>query len=357
MAATAFCIVIAVCVGAPPAQAQFVCDSTTPGGADGATAAGIDAVACGTNATASGSASSAFGFGSTASGNSSSAYGFNSSASGFGSSAYGVNSTASDIGSSAYGIDSTASALNSSAFGNSSTASGNLSSAFGFGSTASGLNSTASGDGSTASGNFSAAYGHTSTASGAQSSAFGDGSTASGTFSAAFGSFAKAGFYNSAAFGSGATATRDNQQVFGTTDSTYTAPGITSAASKAAQSGTLQVVTSDAGGNLAVSPLASLGIASTTDISAINARLDELANRSSKAYTGIAMAFAMAGVPTLLPNEKFAVTANWGTFEGANGLALDAAVRITDNVQLNGGIGYGPNEHIAGGRVGLRFGW
>jgi len=36
------------------AQAQFVCDSTTPGGADGATATGTSSVACGTNANAVG---------------------------------------------------------------------------------------------------------------------------------------------------------------------------------------------------------------------------------------------------------------------------------------------------------------
>ena len=130
-------------------------------------------------------------------------------------------------------------------------------------------------------------------------------------------------------------------------------------------------MTSDTGGNLATSTLANLGIASSTDISAINSslgtinsslnainsRLDDLTDRSSKAYTGIAMAFAMAGVPTVLPNERFAIAGNWGTFEGANGLALNAAARITDNVQFNGGVAYGPNEKIAGGRLGVRVGW
>jgi hypothetical protein len=42
---------------------------------------------------------------------------------------------------------------------------------------------------------------------------------------------------NSSAFGAGAVATRDNQIAFGTKDSTYTMGGITSAATKAAQSG------------------------------------------------------------------------------------------------------------------------
>jgi hypothetical protein len=134
-------------------------------------------------------------------------------------------------------------------------------------------------------------------------------------------------------------------------------PGITSAASKSAQSSPTSIVTSDSAGNLATTSLSGLGLASSADIGAINGRLNDLDNRSNRAYTGIAMAFAMAGVPTLMPNEKVAVTMNWGTFQSSNGLALNAALRIADNVQFNAGIGYGPDEKIAGGRAGLCFGW
>ena len=63
------------------------------------------------------------------------------------------------------------------------------------------------------------------------------------------------------------------------------------------------------------------------------------------------------GVPTLLPTERFAATLNYGNFLGQNGFALNTALRLADNVQLTGGIGYGADEHIAGGRVGLRVGW
>src|SRR6185503_7765635 len=145
---------------------------------------------------------------------------------------------------------------------------------------------------------------------------------------------------------------------------TYTMPGITSAASRTAQSGPAQIVTADAGGNLATSTLAGLGIASTPDIAAINGELaalnsqvGDLYGRSSRAYSGVAMAFAMAGVPTLLPTEKFAASLNYGTFLGQSGLAVNAAARLSDNFPLTGGIGYGVNEKIAGGRVGLRVGW
>jgi len=80
----------------------------------------------------------------------------------------------------------------------------------------------------------------------------------------------------------------------------YVAPGITSAASKAAQSGPLEIVASDAGGHLATNTAAGLGLASLTDINAINAqlggmntRLNDLDGRTTKALNGVSMAFAM----------------------------------------------------------------
>ena len=140
--------------------------------------------------------------------------------------------------------------------------------------------------------------------------------------------------------------------------------GITSAASRAAQSGPLQIVTSDGGGNLASSTATGLGLATIGDIAAINgqlaginARLDDLSMRSNKAYSGVAMAFALAGVPTVLPHERFAVTMNWGNFLWANGLSFNAAARIDNHVQVNAGIAYGPEQGIVGSRVGVRVGW
>ena len=79
--------------------------------------------------------------------------------------------------------------------------------------------------------------------------------------------------------------------------------------------------------------------------------------KTGKAFTGVAMAFAMAGAPAVLPSEKFVFTANWGTFQGENGAALSAAFRIYQNVQLNASFGYGFRENMAGGRAGLRFGF
>ncbi len=145
--------------------------------------------------------------------------------------------------------------------------------------------------------------------------------------------------------------------MFGTATNTYTMAGIASGASRASQVGPTQIVTSDAGGNLATSSLAGLGLASAGDINSINARIDDLAGRSNKAINGVSMAFAIAGVPWLMPEERFAVSANWGGFQGTSGLALNAALRIGANVQANGGIAYGANGGGTGGRVGLRIGW
>ena len=71
---------------------------------------------------------------------------------------------------------------------------------------------------------------------------------------------------------------------------------------------------------------------SVTDINAINAqlggmntRLNDLDGRTTKALNAVSMAFALAGTPWLVPTERFAVSMDWGTFQGTNALALNAA--------------------------------
>jgi len=207
-------------------------------------------------------------------------------------------------------------------------------------------------------GSSNVAIGDRANASGAnaKNTAVGANSVATGNNSSAFGSGASASFINSAAFGNGAIATRANQQVLGTATNTYTLPGVASAASKAAQSGPTQFVTTDATGNLEPRQLR-LGLGSASDIGTLGVRLDQLSHKTSKAFTGVAMAFAMAGVPTVLPNEKFVLSTNWGTFQGENGAALSGAIRIYRNMQLHGSFAYGFRENMAGGQAGLRFGF
>src|SRR5262249_45397769 len=159
-----------------------------------------------------------------------------------------INSRASPDASS-LGCDSNAAAgTNSVAFGQGAQA---LTNSVALGTNAAaGTNSVALGQGAQALTN-SVALG-TNAAAGTNSVALGQGAQALGAASTAIGQDASTSSFNNAmAIGNGAVATRDNQVVIGTAFNTYTAPGITSAASQAAQSGPLQVVTTDANGNLA----------------------------------------------------------------------------------------------------------
>src|SRR5258708_17062710 len=137
-------------------------------------------------------------------------------------------------------------------------------------STASAAGSSVFGLGNTVNATNAVVMGNSNTVTGASGVAIGNGASVAGANAIAMGTGASANFDNSAAVGTGATATRANQQVFGTASNTYTMGGITSAASRAAQSGATQIVTSDAGGNLATSTLAGLGPAPPPDTRSIN---------------------------------------------------------------------------------------
>jgi hypothetical protein len=337
---------VATISGTSPTQAQFVCEGIAGAGAGGA---GADAatsganLACGANANAVGAASGNVAVGAAADANGS----FSS-------------NTATGLLANASGGSS-----NNIAIGNSANAAGNSSGniAQGAGSFADGNNSrnTAVGDQASARGNtsFNVAVGNGANASGDNMSntAVGNGAIATGANSAAFGAGAQATAANSAAFGNGAVATRANQQAFGTAANTYTMAGVASAASRTAQGAPTHFVMSNSSGDLAAFTPAELGLATAGDLNAINARLNDIGGMTDKALTGVAMAFAMAGVPNLMPHEKFAIAVNYGTFQGRHGVAFNSALKLHDNVQFTAGVGYGANERLVGGRAGLRFGW
>jgi hypothetical protein len=139
---------------------------------------------------------------------------------------------------------------------------------------------------------------------------------------------------------------------FGTTANTYTAAGVTSAASAAAQSGPVQVVTTDAGGNLASATPAQLGLASIGDFQALRADLD-------RTTEGVAMAMALSGIPSVLPEyTNYAISTNWGGFGGEGALAIGGAARLSDNLFLNGGGAFGTGGRASGGgRAGVTVAW
>ena len=61
----------------------------------------------------------------------------------------------------------------------------------------------------------------------------------------------------------------------------------------------------------------------------------------------------------MLPSGKsFAVSANMGFYSDKQAFAAQSAIRLTDALTLNGGIGVGLSDTtLIGGRVGLTAAW
>jgi autotransporter adhesin len=169
------------------------------------------------------------------------------------------------------------------------------------------------------------------------------------------GTGASANFDNSVAIGNGATTTRVNQVAVGTATSTYTLSGITSAASKAAQSGPTQLVTSDASGNLATTTLASLGLASTADINGINSQLAALNGRvdnlTRESRGGVALALAASGLQFDPRPGKLSVAGGFGNFQGQSGLAVGLGYAHSNEMRFNAAF-----TAAQQGAVGMRAG-
>ncbi|MHA7901194.1 MAG: YadA-like family protein [Henriciella sp.] len=257
-------------------------------------------------------------------------------------------------------------------------------------------------------GNVSTAVGTESLASGAASTALGNSAVASAENAMALGANAFAGFANSTAIGEDVVTTRENQMALGNAATTYTAAGITSDASRAVQTGDLELITTDASGNLAsdggstFAAISTNSAAITTNSAAISTnsasistnrasissntsriganegniaqlnsqfqnlgfRMDGLAQIVSvnteeiqENKAGIAIANAMAGASWLQANETHAVTGNWGYYADTNAFAFTATQRLDKNWSVNGGIGFSPDEGEVGARAGFRLGW
>ncbi len=367
------CAIIAiaamVALAPRPVAAQFICGGSATGaepqaGGGAAAVGSVNNFACGTNANASGTGighgNSAIGTRANASGDGSNnlAVGFFADASGNGSSnvAAGLGAMASgaNSGNSAYGTG--ANAVGDGSF---NTATGVGADARGNGSSniATGNHTVASGDGSS---NIAIGNNANATGAGTNNVAIGANSVATGANATAIGNAASATFANSAAFGNGATATRANQQVFGAASNTYTMGGITSAASKAAQSGPVQVVTSDSGGNLATSTLAGLGLASSADINSINAQLaginSHLNDLDGRVNRVGALGAALSG---LHPNPRAKgdnhISAAFGAYRGQPAFAGGYFRNIDNQTLFSAGVSTTGKDWSA--NTGLTFSW
>jgi autotransporter adhesin len=188
--------------------------------------------------------------------------------------------------------------------------------------------------------------------------AIGTFATATGANSSALGNGAQATFANSTAIGNGATATRANQQMFGTASNTYTMAGIATAASRAAQAGPTSIVTSDNTGNLATRSLADLGLASQSDISGINGRLDALNGRindvNREARGGIALALAASGLQFDTRPGKVSLSGGYGNFKGQSGFAVGLGYAVSESMRFNAAFTAAQQGDI-GARVGASW--
>jgi autotransporter adhesin len=179
--------------------------------------------------------------------------------------------------------------------------------------------------------------------------AVGYGARAEGTRSIAIGTQARAGGHESVAIGAGAVASRPGQVAIGTAGSTYTLPGLASAASRAAQSGPTQVVTTDAAGNLAAIPI---------DLGALDQRIDGVAafarDSRREARQGIAAAMAMTGAPLPSRPGKTSWAGNTATYKGqwAAGFAVAHRLDVAIPIAINAGVSLTGNS-FGGARFGL----
>ena len=180
-------------------------------------------------------------------------------------------------------------------------------------------------------------------------SAFGQEAYASGKGSTAIGYGATAAYNDSTAIGTGAKTQNSNEIALGTSDDSIRAPGITSGQSRARQSGPLEIVTSDLGGNLA------------TDGGDLFKTVGEL-------KAGVAIALAV-DAPDLSDSEKFAMRVGWGNFQGdANAVGFSAVGLIcrecfSGKISLYGSaVGWSDYktynaDAIIGNRLGMRWSW
>lgn len=202
----------------------------------------------------------------------------------------------------------------------------------------------------------SMAAGYGSRAGGARATAIGTQAQAAGISSVALGAGASASAEGSTAIGAGASATRVRQVAIGTAASTYTMPGLASAASRAAQTGPTQVVTTDAAGNLATS---------TVDLGAIDRRVGALDDRVAtlgayatesrrEARQGIASAMAMTGAPMPSAPGRTSWSGNTAVYKGewAAGFSVAHRINVAIPVAVNAGLSL-HGTSLGGARMGL----
>ncbi|WP_425416461.1 hypothetical protein [Oricola indica] len=206
-----------------------------------------------------------------------------------------------------------------------------------------------------ATGDDALATGYGSSAGGSEATAYGTSASAGGAGATAVGTGATADEDGSTAIGAGAKTTRAGQMSFGTAANTYTMSGVSSAASLAAQSGPVGIVTSDAGGNLATVAaedlLADIINNFDSDVTELSNRIDDVRTESRQ---GIAAAMSMAQAPMPSAPGRTTWAANVATFKGewASGFAVAHRLPGSTPVSFNAAMSLNATG-VPGARAGL----
>ena len=201
------------------------------------------------------------------------------------------------------------------------------------------------GAGAVASGSDARATADRTTAVGSQSRATAQRTTA-------IGSGAQANHAGATAIGDGARTERTDQIAIGTSSNTYTLSGISSARSRQAQTGPLQIVTSDARGNLAARAPDDV----FPEFGGLARKADQQDRRLDRHADGIAMALALqsAVVPS---SSNGGIAIGLGNFDGATAFGFNGLFRVDDRWHVNAGVGIASNRQAVGTRIGLSFHW
>jgi autotransporter adhesin len=203
-----------------------------------------------------------------------------------------------------------ATGLNAIAVGVNATASGTSTVALGVSTTASGIGAVAVGGVAIADGNNTTAIGYQATAIATSALAVGANAQATGIQATAIGTGAVASGANSVALGNGSVASEANTVSVGS-------------------SGSERRITNVAAG---VNPT------DAVNVSQLRSVQQSVYDVARTAYSGIAMAGALAGLPQTDPGQTFGIGAGIGTYGGYTALAIGGSMRFTPNTIVKMGF-------------------
>lgn len=92
------------------------------------------------------------------------------------------------------------------------------------------------------------------------------------------------------------------------------------------------------------------------EVASVGAEIDWMDAQLDDLREGIAATAALPR-PFIEAGDRYAVSGDWGQYQGANALGLGAAIRIADTVSLSAAFGVGLESGVIASGLNLRFGW